>query len=88
MVPAHTGRLAFLLTEETVKSSAKQWTDMGICTLSAQTISQEEITMANNDKNAERPDEEQVALAALVGTVLGVATWVGNKIVKGQGPWR
>jgi hypothetical protein len=49
----------------------------------------EGTTMANNeDKNGERPVEDQMVLATLVGAVLGLAGWAGNKVVKGQGSSR
>jgi hypothetical protein len=46
--------------------------------------------MASSDsKNEpERPNEEQVALAAVVGAAVGVIGWVGDKLIKGQGKWR
>jgi uncharacterized protein YcfJ len=45
--------------------------------------------MANNeDKNIERPVEDQMVLATVVGAVIGLAGWAGNKLVKGQGNWR
>ena len=49
----------------------------------------EKIAMANNeDKNIERPVEDQMVLATVVGAVIGLAGWAGNKLVKGQGNWR
>jgi hypothetical protein len=45
--------------------------------------------MANNDdKNNERPVEDQMVLATVVGAVLGLAGWAGNKVIKGQGSSR
>jgi hypothetical protein len=42
----------------------------------------EVVSMADSNKS-ERPMDEQVALAGVLGAAVGIITLIGNKVVKG-----